>query len=70
MYQPFIIDTLVQGLNLEPKKRQLSVATGSLNLAEFASNAEQNKADINIPLSVPSGITESGPVLCVSAFDH
>ncbi|GKC83284.1 EEIG1/EHBP1 N-terminal domain-containing protein [Tanacetum coccineum] len=66
-FSPFEVAFKVfDGLNLEPKKRQLSVATGSLNLAEFVSNAEQNKTDINIPLSVPSGIMESGPVLCVS----
>ncbi|KAI3705279.1 hypothetical protein L1987_75514 [Smallanthus sonchifolius] len=54
------------GLNEGPKKRYCAVATGSLNLAEFASSSEQNETDINIPLSAPSGITESGLRLCIS----
>lgn len=54
------------GLNQEPKKGGCAIATGSLNLAEFASSADQNETDINIPLSLPNGVTESGPTLCVS----
>ncbi|KAK1421173.1 hypothetical protein QVD17_23318 [Tagetes erecta] len=54
------------GFNQEPKNRYCAVATGSLNLAEFASSSEQKETIINIPLSAPSGITESGPILCIS----
>lgn len=60
---------LIQGLNQGPKKSYSAIATGSLNLAEYASSVEQNETDINIPLSVTSGITESGTTLCVSALN-
>ncbi|KAI7747609.1 hypothetical protein M8C21_024604 [Ambrosia artemisiifolia] len=55
-----------QGSNEEPKKRYCAVATGSLNLANYASSFERNKTDISIPLSTPSGVTESGPILSIS----
>ncbi|KAL8210585.1 hypothetical protein R6Q57_005022 [Mikania cordata] len=54
------------GLNQEPKKRYCVVATGSLNLAEFASSSVQNSTGVSIPLSNPSGFTESGLILCIS----
>ncbi|MFS7957433.1 putative NT-type C2 domain-containing protein [Helianthus anomalus] len=54
------------GSNQEPKKRYCAVATGSLNLAKFASSSEQNGTNISIPLSAPGGIAESGPILCIS----
>ncbi|KAI7729012.1 hypothetical protein M8C21_024557 [Ambrosia artemisiifolia] len=55
-----------QGSNEEPKKRYCAVASGSLNLANYASSSERNKTDISIPLSTPSGVIESGPILCIS----
>lgn len=58
--------TVFDGLNQGPKKRYSAVASGSLNLVEFSSSAERNETDINIPLSVTSSITESGPILCAS----
>ncbi|MFS7957439.1 putative NT-type C2 domain-containing protein [Helianthus anomalus] len=57
------------GSNQEQKKRYCAVATGSLNLAKFASSSEQNGTDISIPLSAPGGIAESGPILCVSPLN-
>ncbi|KAJ0465393.1 putative NT-type C2 domain-containing protein [Helianthus annuus] len=54
------------GLNQGPKNKYCSIASGSLNLAEFASSAEQTETDISIPLSTPNGITESGATLNVS----
>ncbi|KAL8241533.1 hypothetical protein R6Q59_014887 [Mikania micrantha] len=54
------------GLNQEPKKRCCVVATGSLNLAEFASSSVQNNTGVSIPLSNPGGFTESGLILCIS----
>ncbi|XP_071734675.1 uncharacterized protein [Rutidosis leptorrhynchoides] len=54
------------GLNQGPKKRYSAIATGSLNIAEYASCAEINESDISIPLLVTSGITNSGPTLWVS----
>ncbi|XP_076891013.1 uncharacterized protein LOC143542266 [Bidens hawaiensis] len=53
------------GLNQGPKNRNCCIATGSLNLAEFASS-DQIETDISIPLSAPSGITESKSTLNVS----
>ncbi|KAK1434965.1 hypothetical protein QVD17_00720 [Tagetes erecta] len=52
------------GLNQGPKRGNHVVATGSLNLAEFAS-VEQEKTPINIHLSMPSS-TECSPILSVS----
>ncbi|KAJ0704788.1 putative NT-type C2 domain-containing protein [Helianthus annuus] len=54
------------GLNQGPKNKYCSIASGSLNLAEFASSAEQTETDISVPLSTPNGITESGATLNVS----
>lgn len=56
--------TVFDGLNQGPKRRDHAVATGSLNLAEFAS-AEQEKTPISIHLSVPNSI-ECSPILSVS----
>ncbi|KAI3793569.1 hypothetical protein L1987_36188 [Smallanthus sonchifolius] len=58
--------TVFDGLNQGPKNRYCSIASGSLNLAEFASSAEQKETAISIPLCAPSGVTESGPILNVS----
>ncbi|KAI7734717.1 hypothetical protein M8C21_015424, partial [Ambrosia artemisiifolia] len=58
--------TVFHESNQGPKNRYCSIASGSLNLAEFASSAEQTETDISIPLSAPSGIAESGPTLNVS----
>nr|XP_043616499.1 uncharacterized protein LOC122588447 [Erigeron canadensis] len=52
------------GLNQGPKRWDHVVATGSLNLAEFAS-LEQEKAQIDIHLSVPNS-THCSPILSVS----
>ncbi|XP_076909749.1 uncharacterized protein LOC143567154 [Bidens hawaiensis] len=52
------------GLNQGPKRGNHVVATGSLNLAEFAS-VEHQKTPINILLSMPSNI-ECSPILSVS----
>ncbi|KAJ0657511.1 putative NT-type C2 domain-containing protein [Helianthus annuus] len=55
------------GLNQGPKNKYCSIAIGSLNLADFASSAEQtDETDISVPLSTPNGITESGATLNVS----
>ncbi|KAK1409723.1 hypothetical protein QVD17_36252 [Tagetes erecta] len=54
------------GLNQGPKNSYGCIASGSLNLAEFASSAEQKETHISIPLSASSGIIESGPILNVS----
>ncbi|KAI3721720.1 hypothetical protein L2E82_32738 [Cichorium intybus] len=58
--------TVFDDLNQEPKKRYSAVATGLLDLVEYSSSGEQNETDISIPLSMASGIIESGPTLCVS----
>ncbi|KAI3762092.1 hypothetical protein L1987_52515 [Smallanthus sonchifolius] len=52
------------GLNQGPKRWNHVVATGSLNLSEFAS-VEQEKTPINIPLLMPNS-TECCPILSVS----
>lgn len=59
------IDYLLQGMNQRPKSKVPVVGTALLNLAEFASVADQKDFDLNIPLTVPGGSAESSPSLCV-----
>ncbi|KAK4272661.1 hypothetical protein QN277_021181 [Acacia crassicarpa] len=58
--------TVYNGLNQRQKTKVPVVGTASLNLAEFASAADQKDFDLNIPLSLPGGSVEPCPVLCVS----
>lgn len=58
---------LIQGLNKCPKSKVPVVGTASLNLAEFASVADQKEFELNLPLSASSGSVDR-PALCVRAF--
>ncbi|XP_059646568.1 uncharacterized protein LOC132293210 [Cornus florida] len=55
--------TVLNGLN--PKNKVSVVGTASLNLAEFASKAEEKEFDLNIPL-VSGSAAEPHPSLCIS----
>ncbi|KAK3227047.1 hypothetical protein Dsin_006909 [Dipteronia sinensis] len=58
--------TLFNGLNQGPKNKVPVVGTASLNLAEFASSAEQKEFELNIPLTLSNGSAEPRPSLCIS----
>jgi len=62
------MDSLRQGLNQRPKSKVPVIGTALLNLAEFASVADQKDFDLNIPLTVPGDSAESSPSLCVCPF--
>lgn len=55
----------MQGLNQRPKAKIPVVGTGSLNLAEFASEIDQKDFDLNIPLTFP-GSSSVDPSLSLS----
>lgn len=46
-----------------PKNKVLIVGTASLNLAEYASAADQKEFEINVPLTLSGGATEAYPSL-------
>lgn len=52
-----------------PKNKFPVVGTAMLNLAEFASSAEQKEFELSLPLMVSAGAAEARPVLCVCAFE-
>ncbi|KAJ0028554.1 hypothetical protein Pint_36199 [Pistacia integerrima] len=58
--------TVFNGLNQGPKNKVPVVATGTLNLAEFASLAEEKEIELNLPLTLSTGAAESHPLLCIS----
>ncbi|KAG8637745.1 uncharacterized protein LOC122721996 [Manihot esculenta] len=49
-----------------PKNKVPAVGTASLNLAEYASTAEQKELELSLPLSLPAGAAEPKPMLCIS----
>ncbi|KAA8516821.1 hypothetical protein F0562_017069 [Nyssa sinensis] len=57
--------TVLNGLSQGPKNKVPVVGTASLNLAEFASKAEEKDFEFNIPL-VSGGAAEPRPSLCIS----
>ncbi|XP_054782180.1 uncharacterized protein LOC129289430 [Prosopis cineraria] len=58
--------TVFNGLNQKPKSKVPVIGTALLNVAEFASVADQKDFDLNIPLTPPGGSAESSPSLCIS----
>ncbi|KAL1291689.1 hypothetical protein HN51_060224 [Arachis hypogaea] len=58
--------TLFNGLNQGPKSKVPVLGTALLNIAEFASLADQKDFDLSIPLTIPGVSTESSPSLCIS----
>ncbi|CAL5356964.1 unnamed protein product [Camellia sinensis] len=57
--------TVFNGLNLGSKIKVPVVGTASLNLAEFASKAEEKDFDLNIPL-ISGSAAEPHPSLCIT----
>lgn len=55
--------TVLNGLNPGPKNKVPVIGTASLNLAEFASAAEENELDLTIPVNISNGATEPHPSL-------
>ena len=58
--------TVFNGLNQRPKNKVPVVGMASLNLAEYASAADQKDFELNIPLSLPGAAAEQFPSLCIS----
>ncbi|XP_077225912.1 uncharacterized protein LOC143859118 [Tasmannia lanceolata] len=59
--------TVSNGLNQGLKNKASIIGTASLNLAEFASAAEEKEIEINVPLSLPGGgPSESQPSICLA----
>lgn len=56
---------LIQGMNRGLKNKVSAVGTAMLNLAEYASAAEQKELELRLPLLLPAGAAEPQPVLCV-----
>jgi hypothetical protein len=52
-----------------PKNKVPVVGTASLNLAEYASAADQKEFELNIPLTLSGSATEPSPSLCVCASE-
>ncbi|KAK1421090.1 hypothetical protein QVD17_23185 [Tagetes erecta] len=57
--------TVLNGSSPGPKNKIPVLGTASLNLAEFASAAEEKDHDVAIPLTISCGATEPGPSLHV-----
>ncbi|XVE61367.1 hypothetical protein DITRI_Ditri06bG0033700 [Diplodiscus trichospermus] len=55
----------MQVMNQGPKNKFPPVGTASLNLAEYASAAEQKEFELNVPLTLSTGAAETGPQLCI-----
>ena len=56
----------IQGLNPGPKNKVPVIGTASLNLADFASSAAEEKdLELTIPLTIACGATEPRPSLHV-----
>ncbi|KAF2289596.1 hypothetical protein GH714_037381 [Hevea brasiliensis] len=58
--------TVFNGTNRGPKNKVPAVGTALLNLAEYASTAEQKELELSLPLLLPAGAAEPWPMLCVS----
>lgn len=55
----------VQGLNQGAKNKFPIVGSAALNLAEFASNNEEQEIELKIPLSLSGAAAQSCSLLCV-----
>ncbi|KHG09255.1 Structural maintenance of chromosomes flexible hinge domain-containing 1 [Gossypium arboreum] len=58
--------SVLNGLNQGPKNKATVVGTASLNLAEYASVAEDKEFEIKIPLTLSTGAAEPSPQLYIS----
>ncbi|XP_061955558.1 uncharacterized protein LOC133677483 [Populus nigra] len=67
VFHPWEISfTVFNGVNQGPKNKVPGVGTATVNLAEFASAAEQKEFELRLPLMVSAGVAEPRPLLCVS----
>uniref|UniRef100_A0A6M2EWY5 C2 NT-type domain-containing protein n=1 Tax=Populus davidiana TaxID=266767 RepID=A0A6M2EWY5_9ROSI len=67
VFHPWEISfTVFNGVNQGPKNKVPGVGTATVNLAEFASAAEQKEFELRLPLMVSAGVAEPHPLLCVS----
>ncbi|KAK1426175.1 hypothetical protein QVD17_14844 [Tagetes erecta] len=57
---------VLNGSNTGPKNKVPLIGKAYLNLAEFASSVDEKEFELNIPLIVSSGATESPPSLHIS----
>ncbi|KAD5961726.1 hypothetical protein E3N88_13199 [Mikania micrantha] len=55
--------TVLNGSSPGPKNKIPILGTASLNLAEYASAAEEKDLDLTIPLTISCGVNEPGPAL-------
>ncbi|KAJ6300310.1 hypothetical protein OIU76_021170 [Salix suchowensis] len=58
--------TVFNGVNQGLKNKVPGVGSATVNLAEFASAAEQKEFELRLPLMVSAGVAEPCPLLCVS----
>ncbi|WCJ34161.1 hypothetical protein M5689_015482 [Euphorbia peplus] len=58
--------TVFNGVNHGPRNKVPTIGTAFLNLAEYASTAEQKELEIKLPLSLNSGALEPQMFLCIS----
>lgn len=67
VFHPWEISfTVFNGGNQGQKNKVPVVGTATVNLAEFASTAEQKEVELRLPLVVSAGVAEPQPLLCVS----
>ncbi|KAK4432643.1 hypothetical protein Salat_1026500 [Sesamum alatum] len=67
VFHPWEINfTVLHGMNQGAKNKIFVVGSASLNLAEYASKAEEQVTEVKIPLTVSSMAVERHPVLCIS----
>lgn len=57
-------------MNQGLKNKVPGVGSATVNLAEFASAAEQKEFELRLPLMVSAGVAEPCPFLCVCAFEY
>ncbi|KAE8726634.1 pentatricopeptide repeat-containing family protein [Hibiscus syriacus] len=61
-----IVFSVLNGLNQGPKNKVTVVGTAFLNLAEYASAAEDKEFELKVPLTLLLGVAKPGPQLCIS----
>lgn len=59
---------LIQGSNLGPKNKVLTIGTAILNLAEYAYAADGEACELSIPVVLSGTAAERHPSLCVSTI--
>ncbi|KAJ6382392.1 hypothetical protein OIU77_030944 [Salix suchowensis] len=66
VFHPWEISfTVLTGWDQGQKNKVPAVGTATVNLAEFASAAEQKEFELRLPLVVSAGVADHQPLLCV-----